>query len=78
MKSVVERRRDMLKRKLAGVVVAGLLLGAGAVSAAESAFPGNADEGSWQLPALSTYADQHRDTQLGAAEPAFPISNARD
>lgn len=34
----------MLKTKLAGVVVAGLLLGAGAVNAAESAFPAGTNE----------------------------------
>ena len=48
----------MLQRKLAGFVVAGLLLGAGAVNAAESVFPSNADEGIARLAPLSTHADQ--------------------
>ena len=48
----------MLQRKLAGFVVAGLLLGAGAVNAAESVFPSNADEGIARLAPLSTRADQ--------------------
>ncbi|OGA46907.1 MAG: hypothetical protein A3F74_03720 [Betaproteobacteria bacterium RIFCSPLOWO2_12_FULL_62_58] len=65
----------MLKRKLAGVVVAGLLLGAGAVNAAESAFPGNADEGSTVLPALSTYADQHRGKPDQSAGSPFPAAS---
>lgn len=61
----------MLKRKLAGLVVAGLLSGAGAVNAAESAIAGNADEGSTVLPSLSTYADQLRGTAgAGAANAA--------
>ena len=77
----------MLKRKLSGLVVAGLLLGAGAVNAAESAFPGHADEGSTVLPSLSTYADQNRGMpahRMGSlfadtgATAAFPVSNAID
>lgn len=66
----------MFKRKLAGVVVAGLLLGAGAANAVESAFPGNADEGSWQLPPLSTYADQHRGKPEKSTGSPFPASGA--
>ncbi len=74
----------MLKRKLAGLVVAGLLLGAGAVNAAEPVFPSNADEGIARLPPLSTYVDELAGTagrrELGAgavnaAESVFP-SNA--
>ena len=74
----------MLQRKLVGLVVAGLLLGAGAVNAAESVFPSNADEGIARLAPLSTYADQHAGAAgrrglgagaVNAAESVFP-SNA--
>lgn len=65
----------MLKSKLAGVVVAALLTGAGAVNAAESTFPTSAIDGERAVPAQSTYADRH----LGAPEKAragstFPAS----
>ena len=66
----------MLKRKLAGFVVAGLLLGAGAVNAAESVFPSNADEGIARLAPLSTYADQHRGKPDQSAGSPFPASGA--
>jgi hypothetical protein len=84
---IMERRHDMLKRKLAGLAVAGLLLGAGAVNAAGSAIAGNADEGSTVLPSLSTYADQYRGApgdRMGSqfadtgVTSAFPVSNAMD
>jgi hypothetical protein len=58
----------MLKRKLAGVVAAGLLLGAGAV---------NADEGSTPLPAQSTYADQYRGKPVQSTGSPFPVSHGR-
>jgi hypothetical protein len=61
----------MIKEKLAAVVVAGVLFGAGIANAAGGAFPGNADEGSTILPPLSTYADRHVVTP-GAAVSAFP------
>ena len=72
----------MLQRKLAGFVVAGLLLGAGAVNAAESVFPSNADEGIARLAPLSTYADQYagaagrRGEPVQNAESPFPTDYA--
>lgn len=66
----------MLKRKLAGVVVAGLLLGIGAVSAAESGFPTSSSEvasSDWY------HGDARRmriDANAGAAEPVFPSSSS--
>ena len=70
----------MLNRKLAGLLVAGLLLSAGAVNAEESAFPKSVDEEGNHLPSQSTYADQHRGEMAqarfvtGAEESAFPKS----
>lgn len=61
----------MLKRTLAGVVVAGLLLGAGAVNAAGSVFPNASDDGG-SLPALSTFADRHRGDPMQSSESPFP------
>jgi hypothetical protein len=61
----------MVNGKLAGLLVAGLLLGTGAVNAAESAFPKSVDEAGIHLSSQSTYADQHRG-MLGTAESAFP------
>jgi hypothetical protein len=52
----------MLKARISSLVVVGLLLSAGAVNAAESAFPGNADEGSNELAPRTTFADQYRGT----------------
>ena len=72
----------MLQRKLAGLLVAGLLLGAGAVNAAESVFPSNADEGIAHLAPLSTYADRHagaagrRGEPVQSAELPFPTDYA--
>ena len=43
----------MLKRKFAGVVIAGLLLGAGAANAAESVFPSSANETKVGLPDIN-------------------------
>jgi hypothetical protein len=78
-------RHRLEKENLLMSVVAGLLLGAGTVNAADSAFPGNADEGSTRLPALSTYADRYRYIQgteihagVRAAGSGFPSSNATD
>jgi hypothetical protein len=66
----------MFKGKLAGLVIAAALLGAG-VANAQTAFPGNADEGSNVLPARSTYADRYREMLeqplvTGTAPSAFP------
>ena len=73
----------MLNRKLAGLLVAGLLLSAGAVNAEESAFPKSVDEEGNHLPSESTYADQHRGTMTDSMRAAsdtsaFPESNATD
>ncbi len=61
----------MLNRRIAGVVVAGLLLGAGAVNAAGSAFPSAANE----FP-LSLYTEMGRNatgpSKSGATGPVFP------
>lgn len=66
----------MLKRRLAGVVVAGLLLSASAVNAAGSVFPNASDDGGSQLPPLSTYADRDRGDPVQSSELPFP--NASD
>ena len=70
----------MLKAKLAGLVVAGFLLGTGAANAEESAFPGSVDEAGIQLPSESTYADRYRNeleqsvVTITATDSAFPGS----
>jgi hypothetical protein len=65
----------MLKRKLAGVIVAGLLLGAGAAQAGESPFPYSVQE----VPA-AWYADRIPDRVIqsasGPSSSTFPSSVA--
>lgn len=65
----------MLKRRLAGIVVAGLLLGAGAANATGFVFPNASDDGG-SLPALSMFADRHRGDPMQSDGSPFP--NASD
>ena len=67
----------MLKAKLAGLVVAGFLLGTAAAYAEEFAFPGSVDEAGIRLPSESTYADRYRnelEQSVTATDFAFPGS----
>ena len=62
----------MFMRKLAGVVVAGLLFGAGAVNARDSVFPSSANE----IASSDWYAGHYQRATNGATggatQPVFP------
>ncbi|OGA42599.1 MAG: hypothetical protein A3G24_23265 [Betaproteobacteria bacterium RIFCSPLOWO2_12_FULL_62_13] len=67
----------MLKRKLAGIVVAGLFFGAGAVSATETVFPSESSESTgstvWYR---SDIQKPNTEAGLGAKAPVFPSESS--
>ncbi len=67
----------MLKRKLAGIVVAGLFFGAGAVSATETVFPSESTESTgstvWYR---SDIQKPNTAARLGAGAPVFPSESS--
>ena len=63
----------MSVRKLAGLVVAGVLFAAGAAGAAQTAFPSSSDETS-VLGLDAGYTRGDGEIRTGAVQPVFPTS----